>query len=62
MSAIAIWDAYESELKLLFSQIEAILDGSASNSNSGDDFFVQIDSLLRSMDLDVNYCNINNNK
>ena len=55
MSAIAIWDAYESELKLLFSQIEAILDGSASNSNSGDDFFVQIDSLLRSMDLDVNY-------
>lgn len=54
----AIWDAYESELKSLFGRIEAILDGSTSNSNSGDDFLVQMDSLLRSMDLDVNSYNV----
>ena len=47
------WNAYESALVLLFEEIDAIIERKPSENTNGDDILVQVESLLRSMDMEA---------
>jgi hypothetical protein len=47
------WNAYESALVSLSEEIEAVLESRASKDTNGDDILIQMESLLRSMDMEA---------